>query len=388
MTKLGAPRTKCLRERRPLRGTTRPRLYGRVGSTSDGTNRQVSTSSAWAPSRSIPTLSRAHLQKRTSLVDRLQPEPIDGHVFNCPRNADGPSTSLGRSGDGTLVDICIRHPTTYRYRQPVSLGPHRLMMRPRESRDLRLLSSAITLSPEATVTWAQDVAGNAVATATFHTLADSLVVESVSRVDLAAAAYPVFAIAPSAIAFPFRYTDDEWTGLGNLTVLQYPRGSPSLRDWAQGFVAGYPTDTLSLLKDINAGVGSAIAYQVREDEGTQSPSETLFLRMGSCRDLATLLVEAVRSLGFGARVVSGYLHDPSRTLLGSAVAGATHAWAEIFLPGAGWITFDPTTRSVGGANLIPVAVARDIRLAMPLVGSFTGPADALLDMSVQVSVAG
>ena len=262
------------------------------------------------------------------------------------------------------------------------------MMRPRESRDLRLLSSAITLSPEATVTWAQDVAGNAVATATFHTLADSLVVESVSRVDLAAAADPVFAIAPSAIAFPFRYTDDEWTDLGNLTVLQYPRGSPSLRDWAQGFVAGYPTDTLSLLKDINAGVGSAIAYQVREDEGTQSPSETLFLRMGSCRDLATLLVEAVRSLGFGARVVSGYLHDPSRTLLGSAVAGATHAWAEIFLPGAGWITFDPTTRSVGGANLIPVAVASDIRLAMPLVGSFTGPADALLDMSVQVSVEG
>ena len=235
--------------------------------------------------------------------------------------------------DGSVVDLCIRHQTTYRYRQPVNLGPHRLMMRPRESRDLRLLSSAITLSPEATVTWAQDVAGNAVATATFHTLADSLVVESVSRVDLAAAADPVFAIAPSAIAFPFRYTDDEWTDLGNLTVLQYPRGSPSLRDWAQGFVAGYPTDTLSLLKDINAGVGSAIAYQVREDEGTQSPSETLFLRMGSCRDLATLLVEAVRSLGFGARVVSGYLHDPSRTLLGSAVAGATHAWAEIFLPG-------------------------------------------------------
>lgn len=287
-----------------------------------------------------------------------------------------------------MLDLCIRHQTTYRYRRPVSLGAHRLMMRPRESRDLRLLSNAITLSPEATVTWAHDVSGNTVATATFQTPAASLVVQSVSRVELSAAAYPVFAIAASAIAFPFRYTDDEWTDLGNLTVPQYPDGSPSLREWVKGFVAGYPTDTLSLLKDINAGVGGAIAYQVREDEGTQSPSETLSLRMGSCRDLATLLVEAVRSLGFGARVVSGYLHDPSRTLLGSADSGATHAWAEIFLSGAGWITFDPTNRSVGGANLIPVAVARDIRLAMPLVGSFLGPSDAFLDMSVQVSVDG
>lgn len=319
-------------------------------------------------------------------VRRLRPEPIVERVLGCSRNADGSASGIGRSGDGTLVDLSIRHRTTYRYRQPVSLGPHRLMMRPRESRDLRVLSSAITLSPEATVTWAHDVAGNAVATATFQAPADRLVVESVSRVELSVAAYPVFAIAASAIAFPFRYTDDEWTDLGNLTVLQYPEGSPSLREWAQGFVAAYPTDTLSLLKDINVGVGNAIAYQAREDEGTQSPSETLSLRMGSCRDLATLLVEAVRSLGFGARVVSGYLHDPSRTLLGSADAGATHAWAEIFLPGAGWITFDPTNRSVGGANLIPVAVARDIRLAMPLVGSFIGPADAFLDMSVQVIV--
>lgn len=285
-----------------------------------------------------------------------------------------------------MVEISIRHRTTYRYRRPVRLGPHRLMMRPRESQELRLLSSALTLVPDAGVTWAQDVAGNAVATATFQSETESLLVESRSRVELSASAYPVFAIAADAVTFPFRYTDDEWADLGALTVLQYPEGAPSLRSWAQGFVAACPTDTLSLLKDLNAGVGSAITYQVREDEGTQSPSQTLSRGMGSCRDLATLLVEAVRSLGFGARVVSGYLHDPSRTLLGSVDAGATHAWAQIFLPGAGWITFDPTNRTVGGANLIPVAVARDIRLAMPLSGSYAGPADAFLDMSVQVSV--
>ena len=285
-----------------------------------------------------------------------------------------------------MVELNIHHRTTYRYRQPVSLGPHRLMLRPRETRDLRLASSAVTVRPDATVNWANDVAGNAVATVTFATPSDTLVIDSLSRVEPSAVPYPIFDIAASAIAFPFRYSDDDWTDLGALTVRQYPAGD-GLQAWAQGFVAGHPTDTLSLLRDVNAGVGGAIAYQAREDEGTQSPSQTLLLGMGSCRDLATLFVEAVRSLGFGARVVSGYLHDPTRTLLGSADAGSTHAWAEIYLPGAGWVTFDPTNRSVGGANLIPVAVARDIRQAMPVTGSFIGPSDAFLEMSVAVSVA-
>ena len=284
-----------------------------------------------------------------------------------------------------MVELRIHHRTTYRYRQPVGLWAHRLMLRPRESRDLRLASSAVAVTPDAIVNWANDVAGNAVATVQFRAPSDTLVIDSVARVELSALAYPVFDIAASAITFPFRYSDDEWTDLGALTVRQYP-GGDGLPGWAQGFVAGCPTDTLSLLKDINAGIGGGLRYQAREDEGTQSPGQTLASGQGSCRDLATLFVEAARCLGFGARVVSGYLHDPTRTLLGSADGGSTHAWAEIYLPGAGWITFDPTNRSVGGANLIPVAVARDIRQAMPVTGSFMGPADAFLDMSVAVSV--
>jgi transglutaminase-like putative cysteine protease len=97
-------------------------------------------------------------------------------------------------------------------------------------------------------------------------------------------------------------------------------------------------------------------------------------------------VEAARKLAFGARLVSGYLHDPDRDLLGSAEAGSTHAWAEVFIPGAGWITFDPTNRSVGGRNLIPVAVGRDIAQCTPVSGSFYGPADSFLNMDVSVSV--
>jgi transglutaminase-like putative cysteine protease len=129
-----------------------------------------------------------------------------------------------------------------------------------------------------------------------------------------------------------------------------------------------------------------VSYQARDEEGTQSPLQTLDRGWGSCRDLALLFIEAVRTLGFGARIVSGYLRDPAGAAEGSAGAGTTHAWAEVYVPGAGWITFDPTNRSVGGANLIPVAVGRDIRQVMPVSGEFVGAGDAFVGMSVDVRV--
>jgi transglutaminase-like putative cysteine protease len=285
-----------------------------------------------------------------------------------------------------MITLTICHKTTYHYRRPISLGPHRLMLRPRESRDLRLISSDLAITPAAVVTWATDVSGNAVATAIFQTMTEKLVIDSVAELTLNAAAWPVFDIAASAIFYPFRYSDDEWTDLGALTAQQYPDPTGRLRDWARAFVRGNPTDTLSLLKDLSVGVSGWIGYQSRDDEGAQSPIETLDRGWGSCRDFAVLFVEAARSLGFGARIVSGYLYNPDRNLAGSSGAGSTHAWAEVFAPGAGWITFDPTNRFVGGFNLIPVAVARDIRQAMPVTGSFIGMADAFQGMSVEVLV--
>lgn len=286
----------------------------------------------------------------------------------------------------TLVTLAIHHRTTYRYREPVRLGPHRLMLRPRESRVLRLLSMELTVAPSAVVTWAQDVAGNAVATATFEALTDRLEIISSATLELDAPSWPVFDVAASAIHYPFRYSQDEWTGLGVLTRPQFPDPGSKLRDWAQAFILGSPTDTLSLLKDINAAIPAWVFYQSREHEGTQSPMQTLARGWGSCRDLATLFVEAVRTLGFGARIVSGYLHNPRGDMAGSGGAGATHAWAEVYVPGAGWITFDPTNRSVGGVNLIPVAVGFDIRQVMPIAGSFTGMSDAFGGMLVEVEV--
>lgn len=157
--------------------------------------------------------------------------------------------------------------TTYRYSKPVALGPHRLMLRPRESRDLRLISSKVTTTPKSVVTWAYDVLGNAVATVTFQAMTDNLVIDSVAELQLDAVAWPVFNIAASAIVYPFRYSDDEWTDLGALTIQQYPDPTGRLRDWARAFVRGQSTDTLSLLKDLSAGVASWIHYQSRDDEG-------------------------------------------------------------------------------------------------------------------------
>lgn len=286
-----------------------------------------------------------------------------------------------------MTRLTTYHRTEYRYGEPVLLGPHRMMLRPRESRELGLLSHTLTLTPPAAISWGHDVAGNAVAMARFDAPTDRLLIESRAEVEMTAPAWPVFGIAAEAISWPFPYSADDRADLGALTQPQHPDPHGALAGWAAGFVMARPTDTLSLLKDVAAGIPARIAYRSREQEGTQAPLETLALGSGSCRDFAVLFAEAVRTFGFGARIVSGYLHDPGARLLGSEGAGTTHAWAEVFVPGAGWIAFDPTNRSVGSENLIPVAVARGIRQVAPVSGSFTGPPGALCAMTVEVRLA-
>jgi transglutaminase-like putative cysteine protease len=259
-----------------------------------------------------------------------------------------------------------------------------MMLRPREARDLRLISHDLTVSPEAEITWAHDVAGNAVATAQFSEPTEHLLVESRATVELTASAWPVFTIAAAAINYPFFYSDDDLTDLGALATPQYSDLDGQFSRWVEGFILGRPTDTLSLLRDIAIGVSTCVSYLSREMEGTQTPRDTLSRGSGSCRDIAVLFAEAVRSLGLGARIVSGYLFDPEKSLVGHEGTGSTHAWAEVFVSGAGWVAFDPTNQSVGSKNLIPVAVARGIHQVVPVAGSFTGPGNALAKMSVEV----
>ncbi|WP_085936834.1 transglutaminase family protein [Enhydrobacter aerosaccus] len=283
-----------------------------------------------------------------------------------------------------MVVLTIRHKTRYSYRLPVWLGPHRLMLRPRENREVRLLSSSIEVTPPAILTWSNDVFGNAVASASFDAPADALVIDSTAVVELAAERWPAFDVAASAVRYPFSYSSDEIVDLGPLAQPQYVDKAGRLAEWAVAFVRGSETDTLALLKDLVVGTAAQIRYQSREEEGTQSPRQTLDRGWGSCRDFAVLFAEAARSLGFGARLVSGYLYNPDPQFRNAA--GSTHAWAEIYLPGPGWVTFDPTHRALGGFNLIPVAVGRSIAQAMPVAGTFFGMTDAYLGMSVEVEV--
>lgn len=281
------------------------------------------------------------------------------------------------------MKLRILHTTTYRYRRPVTLRPHQLMLTPRSSQDLRVLTSALDLTPAADLHWAQDVFGNLVATASFAAPADTLVIAVDLTIEQGAPAFPIFQIAPGAHRYPFRYGAGEAADLGALLTPQHGDAAGALATWAQGFVRQAPTDTLSLLKDINAGIADAVAYRTRDEEGTQSPLETLALASGSCRDMSALLIDAVRHLGFGARAVSGYLYDPDASI---DDAGSTHAWAEIYLPMAGWIAFDPTHRRVGSGHLIAAAVGRCNAQIMPITGGYSGAAEDFVAMDVRVSV--
>jgi transglutaminase-like putative cysteine protease len=246
----------------------------------------------------------------------------------------------------------------------------------------------LNISPPASLCWHHDVFGNSIAVATFKDPSTELRIESNLLLETYSVQSPTFQIAPGAKNFPFKYSTDDRIDLGGMTNRQYADSNDRLGMWARGFVRGTKTDTAALLSDLNMGVGSWISYQSREAEGTQSPMETLDLGRGSCRDLAVLLIEAARTLGFGARVVTGYLYNSASDDRHAARigVGTTHAWADIYIPGSGWVAYDPTNGTIGGNDLIRVAVTRDIGQAVPIAGTFVGKSDCYLGMLVDVTV--
>jgi transglutaminase-like putative cysteine protease len=285
-----------------------------------------------------------------------------------------------------LTILAVRHTTVYRYRCPVVLRDHRLMLRPRDSHDLRLIQTSLHLSPPAALRWSHDVFGNSIAIASFAEPSAELRIESNLQLETYAVEQPVFNVASEAVSYPFIYSPDDRIDLGRMLEPHYPDPSNRLCSWARGFIRSNPTDTSALLADLNSGVAASISYQSRESEGTQTPVETLNRGWGSCRDLAVLLIEAARCLGFGARVVTGYIYNPLADGHATVGSGTTHAWADIYLPGAGWIAYDPTNGTIGGEGLIRISVTRDISQAVPISGSFVGTPGDYLGMTVDVSV--
>src|SRR5882762_2272371 len=282
--------------------------------------------------------------------------------------------------------LTVRHATTYHYDAPVAFGQHRLMLRPRDSHDLRLVGAELALSPPGKLRWLHDVFGNSVALVDFEEPAAELSIVSTLAIERYALARLDFPIAAEAENYPFMHSADDRSDLGRLRERHYPDPRGLVDLWAKQFILETPTNTFNLLATMNAAIRGSFDYRAREEEGTQAPEETIGRKSGTCRDYALLFIEAARALGFGARFVSGYLYDPALDG-GEAVqgAGATHAWAEIYLPGAGWVEFDPTNGSIAGENLIRVAVTRDPAQAVPISGSFSGEG-AYLGMEVEVTV--
>ena len=288
-----------------------------------------------------------------------------------------------------MATFKIRHETVYRYSSPVAFGEHRMMLRPREGRDQHVLDYHLEIAPEPKLlTWSEDASGNAVAIARFGRRARDLRVVVTMSVEHATFRADDLAIAAYARTCPFAYGAEEMPDLLRFAERQHPDAEHSVDAWARRILAEDPErDTWRFLTRLTATVRRDFAYLRRDDPGMQSPSLTLRTRSGSCRDFALLMSEAVRTQGLAARFVSGYLHvHPTGDERARRAGGSTHAWLQVYLPGAGWIDFDPTSGAVGNRDLVRVAVVRDPAQASPLAGTFLGfPSDFEM-MSVDVQV--
>ena len=276
----------------------------------------------------------------------------------------------------------ILHRTYYNFTAPVRLEPHVLRLRPRENHELRIESSTLDITPPATLRWHRDVEDNSVAIATFDTPAEQLLIESAVIIQHYNEAPLDFLVADYAMNYPFTYTPDDGTVLSPYMKAAANETNDALTDWiATLWQPDEPIQTYALLQRLCVHIEQKLSYQVREEPGVQTAIDTLSRGTGSCRDFATLFMEAARRLGLAARFVSGYLNAPP-----SAVDfGATHAWAEVYLPGAGWKGFDPTIGAIVGTDHIAVAVARLPEAVPPIAGSFVGPPGASMNVGVWVT---
>ena len=290
-----------------------------------------------------------------------------------------------------MLTLEIVHRTRYQYAEPVTLGEYRLMFRPRDSHDLRLLATNLVIKPAAQVRWIYDPFGNSIAIAVFaEAPVKALEFVSTIQVEHYDAPPELAPIEEYARKLPFSYLAEEAPDLARYVERHYPDPNAAVSTWARRFLEGDSGDeTFAALSRMCKGIQETLKYAMRFEPGTQPPATTLETGGGTCRDYALLMMEGARALGLAARFITGYLYDPA---LDSADApepdhpGQPHAWMEVYLPGAGWVEFDPTNGIIGSERLIRVAVGRDPEQAMPIKGTFTGKAGIgiVADVDVQV----
>ena len=276
----------------------------------------------------------------------------------------------------------ILHRTYYNFSSSVLLEPHALRLRPREGHELRIESLSLEISPPATLRWHRDAEDNSVAIATFTEPASQLSIESTVIIQQYNQAPLDFLLAEYAADFPFAYTPEDRILLSPYLASPANNIKSPLVEWVASFCpADEKIQTYAILQRLCCQIQQEITYRIREEPGVQSAIETLSYGTGSCRDFADLFMEAARHLGLAARFVSGYLHAPPSAF----DLGATHAWAEVYLPGAGWKGFDPTIGQIVGTEHIAVAVAMLPESVPPISGSFIGLPGASLNVGVWVS---
>lgn len=280
--------------------------------------------------------------------------------------------------------LTVRHVSVYRYSEPVRFGEHRMMFRPRSGHDVRVVATRLVIAPTPVrLHWLHDVFDNSVAIATFEGTSAELTFDSQATIEHYESPLPDYALEPYASTWPIAYTNEEASDLVNARSRQHP--DREVDAWARRFIAPRgATNTMTLLRAMTQEIKSGFRYVRREEKGVYRPADTLRQRSGSCRDFAVLMMDAVRSLGLAARFVSGYIFVPDfDTAQGG---GSTHAWLQIYLPGAGWVDFDPTNSIVGNRHLIRVAVAWNHDQALPLWGTWHGAPHSFRGLQVDVRV--
>lgn len=277
----------------------------------------------------------------------------------------------------------IQHLTEYQFFSPVRLHPHRLLLRPREGHDLRIESSQLHISPSYQIHWYRDVFDNSVAMVNFHETTNRLRIYSEIVIQHYADSAIMHDPALLLHKVHFKYDSQECLDLSAFKQSVYREDSFRLQQWLEDWgIDAHAQHNLDVLLKLNQLIHAQFRYRIREEVGVQSPLTTITLGSGSCRDYATLMIEACRVLGFASRFVSGYLHAPA-TEAGNAT---THAWTEIYIPEFGWQGFDPTSGCMTGNKHIAVAVARNPGLVSPVSGSYIGPVNISAKLIVNVQV--
>jgi transglutaminase-like putative cysteine protease len=270
----------------------------------------------------------------------------------------------------------------------VTLGDYRLMFRPRDSHDLRLLHTGLAIEPAAQVRWIHDPFGNSIAIASFDGTTEMLELTSTIRLEHFPLPFELPPIEEYARTLPFSYLAEEAPDLARYVERHYPDPNAMVSNWTRQFLEGEGgAETFATLTRMCKGIQEGLTYAMRFELGTQVPAVTLETGGGTCRDYALLMMEGARALGLAARFVTGYLYDPALDAVGGAASSAQpHAWMEVYLPGAGWVEFDPTNGIIGTERLIRVAVGRDPEQAMPIKGTFTGAPGVVVKAMVDVQV--